>query len=104
MRPQHVEKHAELRIDLLREDALQDEAEVRSHLPRHDGEVAELLLGDAAEALDAIIANVLRRGGAEQERRLPQPLHALARAIRSNREGAVEEFARTPRRRLRPAG
>ena len=93
----------ELRVDLLGQDALEDEAQARPHLRGHDGEVAELLLGDAAEALHAVGADVLRRRGAEQERRLPQPLHALARSgpARSRRRG--RGTCRTPRRRQPPS-
>src|SRR5262249_34530859 len=39
------------------------------------------------------ITDVLGRIGAQQERRPPQPLDALAGAVRADREGAVEVLA-----------
>ena len=40
--------------------------------------------------------------GVEQERRLPQPLHALAAAVRAGREGAIEVAAEHRARRETP--
>src|SRR5262249_40309949 len=90
MRPQRIDEHADLRVDLFGQHALQDETQAWSHLRGHNGEVAELLLGDAAEALHPVFVDVLRRGRAEQERRLSKPFHTLARAIRPNRKSAIE--------------
>src|SRR5262249_44387454 len=85
MRPQRVDEHTDFRVDLLGEDALQDEAKARPQLPGNNGEVAQLLFGNASEPLHAVAAQMLRRRGVQQEGRLAQPLHTrvgrLSRAV-----------------------
>src|SRR5262249_32081649 len=90
---QRINQHADLRVDLVGQNSLQHKTEARPHLRRYDGEVTELLLGDAAETLDAIVTDVLRGAGAEQERGLSEPLHARTGAVRASRESAVKVLA-----------
>jgi len=76
--PQRVDEHADLGVDLLGKDALEDEPEARPHLRGHHREVADLLLGSAAEALHPVGADYLRCPGRQEERGGTEPLHTFA--------------------------